>query len=122
LTGQAFQPGVRKAAKTISLDVSSGAVHHFSDLKNGVKLALDHNVSAQPRFQGNETRTRAVHHVSKSKMVQNCFSTIKSDRLWFLQKSRVLIGLALPDLLNVQSAKRKGSEAGIAIASSASQE
>jgi uptake hydrogenase large subunit len=33
------------------------AVHHFLDSKNGVKLALNHKVSAQPRFQGNETRT-----------------------------------------------------------------
>jgi phage-related protein len=35
--------------------------------KNGVKLALDHKVSAQPRFQANETRTRAVHHFLESK-------------------------------------------------------
>jgi UDP-N-acetylmuramoyl-L-alanyl-D-glutamate--2,6-diaminopimelate ligase len=28
--------------------------------KNGVKLALDHKVSAQPRFQGNETRTSEI--------------------------------------------------------------
>jgi 3-phytase len=47
----------------IRLDMTGAsprAVHHFSESKNGVKLALDHKVSAQPRFQGNETRIRAT--------------------------------------------------------------
>jgi DNA-nicking Smr family endonuclease len=41
------------------------AVHHFSDSKNGEKLALNYKISAQPRFQGNETRTRAVAPVAE---------------------------------------------------------
>jgi ATPase family associated with various cellular activities (AAA) len=36
------------------------AVHHFLESEDGVKLAVDHEVSAQPRFQGNETRTKAA--------------------------------------------------------------
>jgi Domain of unknown function (DUF6285) len=38
--------------------VAPRAVHAFSESRKGVKLALHHKVSAQPRFQGNETRTR----------------------------------------------------------------
>jgi AraC family transcriptional regulator of adaptative response / DNA-3-methyladenine glycosylase II len=34
------------------------AVHHFSESKNGVKLALNHKFRSQPRFQENETRSR----------------------------------------------------------------
>ncbi len=37
----------------------SRAVHHFSESKNGVKLALNHKFRSQPRFQENETRSRA---------------------------------------------------------------
>jgi fimbrial chaperone protein len=44
--------------RTIDLSSGTGAVHAFSESKNGVKLALNHKVSAQPQFQGNETRTR----------------------------------------------------------------
>jgi hypothetical protein len=36
------------------------AVHHFSESKNGVKLALNHKVRSQPRFQENETRSSLV--------------------------------------------------------------
>jgi hypothetical protein len=38
---------------------SARAVHHFLESKNGVKLVLELKGSAQPRFQGNETRMRA---------------------------------------------------------------
>ena len=36
------------------------AVHHFSESKNGVKLALNHKFRSQPRFQENETRSRGL--------------------------------------------------------------
>jgi type IV secretory pathway VirJ component len=36
------------------------AIHHFSESKNGVKMALNHNVRAQPCFQGNKTRSSAL--------------------------------------------------------------
>jgi iron complex outermembrane receptor protein len=34
------------------------AVHHFSESRNGVKLALNHKFRSQPRFQENETRSK----------------------------------------------------------------
>jgi hypothetical protein len=60
-----FKAGFRlKACCDLCSPASTGprAVHHFSESKNGDELALDHKVSAQPRFQGNETRAKARAH------------------------------------------------------------
>jgi hypothetical protein len=42
---------------SITCPTAARAVRHLLGSENGVELALDHKVSAQPRFQGIETRT-----------------------------------------------------------------
>jgi hypothetical protein len=57
-TSRANATGATVAQAGTDLAEPAKAIHAFSESENGVKLALDHKVSAQPGFQGNETRTR----------------------------------------------------------------
>ncbi len=50
----------KRSLRLSCLKLRTRAVHHFSESKNGVKLALNHKFRSQPRFQENETRSNGL--------------------------------------------------------------
>jgi hypothetical protein len=76
----ATKAGPAMMARADRARLVSRAVHRFPESKNGVKLALNHNVRSQPRFQGNKTRSSAQHWPELAEELYNVIFQLLHDR------------------------------------------